>query len=166
MDCMSLQAPMLLFKALTPNLSFIPLSRGSFHLPVTSVLLLTKSQMLNFTNKDWGTSCWGESLLTQAEKAPSWPPPQPKSPKEKSPPHHLKKPQTECPSPYTLSVSLSIFLTVSYFLWLFFPSYVHSLSTGCLFRFWTYGWLCLILFFYKQKVFRLKAYARAELYHN
>jgi hypothetical protein len=62
---------MLLFKALTPNLSFIPLSQGSFHLPVTSVLLLTKSQMLNFTNKDWGTSCWGESLLTQAEKAPS-----------------------------------------------------------------------------------------------
>ena len=81
--------------------------------------------------------------------------------------HHLQENsfKLNIPPLYFLCVSPSRLLIPSYSLCFF--SYVHFLSTGCLFCLLTYGWLYLILFTtFKQKSLRLKMCAKTEQHHN
>lgn len=104
---------------------------------------LTKSQSCNFTNKDSGARCWGDSLLAQRQR---------KHPADFPKPLFLhisnNKPQTEWMS-HLLPKHLSIPPPDSL--------YGFFLSTGCLLGLLTHGWLNLILFtVFKQKVLELK----------
>lgn len=62
---------------------------------------LTKSQWFNFTNKNLGARCWGESLQAQRKRAPHGLPEAPFLTVSNN------KPQTKCPS-HLLPVHLSI----------------------------------------------------------